>query len=136
MKKYSLAIHSPCHEVIYHPVAASQLARVTLAFVRECEQEGLIRSQRMAHGEYGYRLAEIRQLARIRRLRETLQLDLAAVEVVLKLHQRVSDLLAQLDTVEQRLIEREQELLGEVQDLRRRLAEEKDFTVRQAMDWE
>jgi hypothetical protein len=79
MKKYSLAIYSPCHEVIYHPATASQLARVSLDFLRECEQEGLVRSERMAHGEYGYHLTEIRQLARIRRLRETLELDLAAV---------------------------------------------------------
>lgn len=124
MKKYSLAIHSPSHEVIYHPAAASRLARVSLAFLRECEQEGLVRSQRMAHGEYGYHLTEIRQLARIRRLRETLELDLAAVEVVLKLHQQVSDLMEQLGSIEQQMIQREQELVSEVQELRRHLAEE------------
>lgn len=128
MKKYSLAIYSPCHEVIYHPATASQLARVSLDFLRECEQEGLVRSERMAHGEYGYHLTEIHQLARIRRLRETLELDLAAVEVVLELRRQVSALMAQLDVTEQRMAQSEQDLLGEIQELRRRLAEEADWT--------
>lgn len=129
MKKYSLVIHSQCQEVIYSPASACKLARVSLDFLRECEQEDLVRPQRMAHGEYGYRINEIRQLARIRRLRETLALDLAAIEVILNLHQRVSNLMAQLDTMEQQMINREQELLNEAQELRRRLAEEVDWTA-------
>lgn len=128
MKKYNLAIHSQCQEVIYSPGSACKLARVSLDFLRECEQEDLVRPQRMAHGEYGYRISEIRQLARIRRLRETLALDLAAIEVILNLHQQVSDLMAQVNIMEQQMIYREQELLSIVQELRLQLAEEVDWT--------
>ena len=129
MKKNNLAIYSQYQEVIYSPALASQLARVSLDFLRECEQEGLIRSQRMAHGEYGYRVSDIRQLARIRRLRENLVLDLAAIDVILNMHQQVSDLMERLNNMDQQMINREQELLSEAQELRRRLAEEADWTA-------
>lgn len=129
MKKFNLAIYSQYQEVIYSPASTSQLARVPLDFLRECEQEGLIRSQRMAHGEYGYRVTDIRQLARIRRLHENLALDLAAIDVILNMHQRASDLMEQLKNLDQQKINREQELLSEAQELRRRLADEVDWTA-------
>ena len=129
MKKYSLAIYSPCHEVIYHPATASQLARVSLDFLRECEREGLIRPQMMAHGEYGYPITEIRQLARIRRLCDSLALDLAAVDVILYLRQQVVELIEQLNQLEQQKNSREQELLNEIQRLRYRLADEVDWNA-------
>ncbi len=129
MKKFNLAIYSQYQEVIYTPASTSQLARVSLDFLRECEQEGLIRSQRMAHGEYGYRVTDIRQLARIRRLCENLALDLAAIDVILNMHQRASDLMEQLKNLDQQKINREQELLSEAQELRRRLADEVDWTA-------
>lgn len=128
MKKYNLAIQAQCQDVIYSPVSASQLARVSLEFLRECEREGLIQSQQMIHGESGYHLSEIRKLARIRRLRETLALDLAAIEVVLHLRQQVSDLMEGLGRMEQQMAHREQELLNEIQALRHHLAEEVDWT--------
>jgi len=128
MTTYKLAIYSQCHEVLYSPDSASQLARVSIAFLRDCEQEGLIQSKIMVHGEQGYTLAEIRSLARIRRLCDHLALDLAAVEVVLHLRQQVSDLMAQLNQLEQHMNSREADLINEIQTLRRRLVE--------AVDWD
>jgi len=119
MTTYKLSICSQCHEVLYHQALASQLARVSLDFLKECEQEGLVRSQIMAHGEKGYSIAEIRQLARIRRLCDTLAVDLAAVEVILHLRQQVVDVIEQLSQLEQRMSDREHELLSEIQTMRR-----------------
>jgi DNA-binding transcriptional MerR regulator len=129
MTKYTLAIYSQCHEVLYSPASASQLARVSLDFLRECEREGLIRPQMMAHGEYGYPITEIRQLARIRRLCDSFALDLAAVEVILYLRQQVVALIEQLNQLEQQKNSCEQELLNEIQVLRYRLADEVDWNA-------
>ncbi|MBN1665799.1 MAG: hypothetical protein JW862_01875 [Anaerolineales bacterium] len=129
MTKYTLAIYSQCHEVLYKPSSASQLARVSLDFLRECERAGLIRSQMMAHGEYGYPITEIRQLARIRRLCDSLALDLAAVEVILHLRRQVVELIEQLNQLEQQKNSREQELLNEIQILRYHLADEVDWNA-------
>lgn len=129
MTKYTLAIYSQCHEVLYNPASACQLARVSLDFLRECEREGLIRPQMMAYGEYGYPISEIRQLARIRRLCDALALDLAAVDVILYLRQQVVALIEQLNQLEQQKNSREQELLNEIQRLRYRLADEADWNI-------
>jgi DNA-binding transcriptional MerR regulator len=123
MTTYKLAIYSQCHEVLYNLDSASQMARVSIDFLRDCEQEGLIQSKIMVHGEPGYTLAEIRRLARIRRLCDNLALDLAAVEVVLHLRQQVSDLMAHLNQLEQHMNNREADLINEIQALRRQLAE-------------
>jgi len=129
MTKYTLAIYSQCHEVLYSPASASHIARVSLDFLMECEREGLVRSQMMAHGEYGYPITEIRQLARIRRLCNSLAIDLAAVEVILHLRQQVVELIEQLNQLEQQMGSREQELLNEIQALRYHLADEVDWNV-------
>ena len=129
MTKYTLTIYSQCHEVLYNPASASQLARVSIDFLMECEREGLIRPQMMAHGEYGYPITEIRQLTRIRRLCDSLALDLAAVEVILHLRQQVVELIEQLNQLEQQKNRREQELLNEIQALRYRLADEVDWNT-------
>ena len=129
MTKYTLAIYSHCHEVLYKPSSASQLARVSLDFLRECEHEGLIRPQMMAHGEYGYPITEIRQLARIRRLCDSLALDLAAVEVILHLRQQVVALIEQLNQLEQQKNSCEKYLQNEIQVLRYHLADEVDWNA-------
>ena len=108
----------------YTPPVAAQLARVSLSFVRLCEREGLSRPRPMRGGALGYGMADIQHLARIRRLRDVLDLDLPAVEVVLNLRRRVLELLAEMEEMERRMTRREQELLGEIRELRRRLAVE------------
>jgi len=128
MTKNILALYSQSDEILYSPDYACQLARVSSDFLLECEREGLVQSQIMVHGEQGFSMTEIRQLARIRRLCDTLAVDLAAVEVILNLRQQVLDVIEQLDRLEQRTNVREQELLSEIQILRFRLAEEIDWT--------
>jgi hypothetical protein len=53
--------------------------------------------------------------------------NVAALEVILHLRQQVVDVIEQLNHFEERLSNREQELLGEIQTLSSRLAEEVDW---------
>ena len=120
---YKLIIRSRHKEPIYTRPVAAQLAQVSIEFLFFCEAENLLQPQVMTGGGQGYSVADIRHLARVRRLHEDLELDLPAVEVTLSLRQRVLDLLAELDEEERRHARREQELMDEIRQLRRRLAE-------------
>ncbi len=124
---YTLIIRSRDEEPAYTRPVAAQLAQVSIEFLYLCEEENLIQSQVMPGGGQAYSLADIRHLARIRRLREDLGLDLPAVEVVTNLRRRVLDLMAQMDEMERRAAQREQELMDQVQQLRRRLAQEAEW---------
>jgi MerR family transcriptional regulator, heat shock protein HspR len=106
--------------LIFTRTVAAQLARVSLEFLDRLEAEDLVQPRELEGGEQGYTPDDIGRLCRIRRLHETLGLDLAAVEVVLRLRERVAVLLAQMDELESRFGRREQELLQELNDLRRR----------------
>ncbi len=122
MKRRSRGIPTPHQEVVFARTVAAQLASISLDFLEQLEGERLIAPRLMARGEPGYSAEDIRHLARIRRLSEDLGLDLAAVDVVLHLRRQVAGLRQRLDEVELQLRRREQELLEEIQDLRRRLA--------------
>lgn len=124
---YRLVIRSRDEEPVYTRPVAAQLAQVSIEFLRLCEEENLIQVQVMAGGGQGYSVAHIRHLARIRRLHEDLELDLPAVEVVISLRRRVLDLMTQMDEVERRAAQREQELIDEIRLLRRRLAQEAEW---------
>lgn len=103
---------------------AAQLARITLEFLEECERAELIRAGRMPGGGRGYAMADVRELARIRRLREDLELDIAAVEVVLHMRRRMVAMLQEIEAIEADMIHLERELQQEIQQLRRRMAED------------
>ena len=106
--------------LIFTRTVAAQLARVSLEFLEVLEAEALVQPRELEGGEQGYTPEDIGRLCRIRRLHETLGLELAAVEVILRLRERVAVLLAQMDEMEARFDRREQELLRELNDLRRR----------------
>ena len=72
-------------------------------------------------GDHRGLATDITQIARIRRLHEDLGLDLGAVEIVLHMRRRITDLLKRMEDMEKRLAVRERELLQDIQDLRRRL---------------
>ena len=124
---YKLAIRSRDDEPAYTRLVAAQMAQVSLHFLCLCEEESLIQVQGMAGGGQGYSVADIRHLVRIRRLHEDVGLDLPAVEVTLNLRRQVLDLMAQIEELERRMAQREQELLDEIGRLRRRLAVEADW---------
>ncbi len=113
--------HPPQQPVIFARSVAARLAGVSLEFLELVEAEALIRPRQLEGGEAGYASADIQRLARIRRLHEMLGLDLPAVEVVLHLREQMMDLLKRMAEVEERFARREQELLAEIEELRRRL---------------
>ncbi len=102
------------------PIAA-QLARITLDFLSMLEEERLTRPQTTVQGEQGYSAEDITQITHIRRLHQDLGLDLGAVGIVLNMRRQILDLLVRMEEMEQRLAERERELLAEIHDLRTRL---------------
>ncbi len=106
--------------ILFTRTVAAQLARVSLDFLERLEAENLIQPRELEGGERGYAPEDIGRLSRMRRLHETLGLDLAAVEVVLHLRERLTSVLAQMEEMEIRFARREQELLHELNELRRR----------------
>jgi DNA-binding transcriptional MerR regulator len=121
---YKLILRSRHEEPMYIRPVAAQLAQISLDILRICEEEGLIQARVMPGGGEGFSVADIRHLARIRRLREVLELELPAVEVVLNLRRRVLDLLAQIDDMERNMVRREQELMDEIRQMQRHRAKE------------
>lgn len=121
---YQIIIHSEKEEPYYTRQIAAQLARISLEFLRRCEMEQFVRPRPMPGGDEGFTAEDIRRLARVRRLRQSLGLDLSAVEVVLHLRRQVVDLQTDLIQMEQQMLQREQVLLEEIAELRRRLAQE------------
>jgi hypothetical protein len=81
----------------------------------------------MLGGGVGLTAGEVRRLARIRSLHEDLELDIYAIQVVLRMRRQVVQLLDRVEEIEQRSARREQLLLGEIRTLHRRLAEEPDW---------
>lgn len=124
---YKLIIRSRDEEPIYTRPVTAQLAQVSIEFLCLCEEENLIQVQVMTGGGKGYSVTDIRRLARIRRLHKDLELDLPAVEITLNLRRQVLDLMAQMDEMERRHARRKQELMDEIRQLRRRLAEEAEW---------
>lgn len=109
---------------LYTLKVAARLVHISEEILYQCEQENLIQPQIMKGGGRGLSRRDIRLLARIRRLQEDLELDLPAIEIVLRLRQRVIDLMGQLDEVEMMMAKREEDLMAELRTLQRRMAEE------------
>ena len=127
MANYLILRSEDKEERIFTRSMAAQLARITLEFLEECERAELIRAGRMPGGSPGYTTADVRNLARIRRLRQDLGLDLAGVEVVLHMRRRIVEMLGEMEAIESDMLRRERELQREIQRLRRRLAEDVDW---------
>ncbi len=120
---YHLIVRSDQEDRIYPREVAARLARMPLDMLELCEEAELIRARRIATGGAGFTTADIRHLERIRRLQDDLGLDLAAVEVVLHMRRRMIELLQEVNDIEQRMLQREQELHREIRRLRRQVSE-------------
>jgi hypothetical protein len=110
----------------YTRIVAAQLAEISVEFLERCETEQLVQVRVIRGGVPGYSARDIRNLARIGRLREQLALDFPALEVVLHMRRQVLDLREQMERVEKEMVQREERLLRELLALRRLVAEETD----------
>lgn len=127
--RYDLTIRSTTNDKIYTRTVAAQMARISLELLRECEQEGLLQTRLMTGGNRGYSTTDIHHMVVIRNLHHDLELDLSTVDVILHMRQQVIDLLTEMDEIELRMAQREQELVNEINALRRRLAEEVEWDL-------
>ena len=127
MAKYLILRPEDEKERIFTRSMAAQLASVTVDFLEACERAELVRAGRMQGGSPGYTTADVRNRARIRRLHEDLELDLAAVEVVLHMRRRIVGMLQEMEAIESDMLRRERDLQREIQNLRRRLAEDAEW---------
>lgn len=122
-----LIIHPQDDDRVFSRDVAARLARVSHEFLEACEQEELIRPQPMAGGTDGFTAADVRTLARIRRLHEHLQLDMAGVEVVLNMRRRMLEMLQEAEQLEREMTRREQALRREIWQLRQKLASDSEW---------
>lgn len=127
MMANSLMIRRADEDRVFSRSVAAQLAQITLDFLDQCEREALVQPGPMLGGGEGYTLQEIAEIARIRRLRQDLGLDLAAIEVVLHMRRRMLEMLDEMTTLEARMWEREQQMRSEIHRLRQQLAREARF---------
>lgn len=123
MKKYPIAIFCHDPEVHFEYRIVARMARVSEEFILQCERENLVSSRIMLHGMKGFCSADVCKLKLIRHLHEDMGLDLEAVDFVLRYRQRLKSIKRQLDEMEQRMCQREQEQEAEILTLRRRLAQ-------------
>jgi DNA-binding transcriptional MerR regulator len=123
MKKYPLALVSNDPEAHYEYRIVASMTRVSEEFILKCEHEDLITSRTMLHGAKGLRAADVRKIKLIRYLHEDMGLSLEAIDLVLRYRERVKTMERQLEDMQQRLRQKEQEHQAEVLKLCRRLAQ-------------
>lgn len=114
---------SDIRQKIYTLNEVVKFARVSAKFIQACERENLIQLT-MVRGAKGYGHDTIRKLIRIRHLHRDLGLDLTAIDCILRMRRRIGHLQKQMHDMEQGMLAREQELLAEIQRLRKQLAQE------------
>jgi len=106
----------------------AKYARVTTEFIQECERENLIQVT-VVRGKVGYSHDTVRRLIRIRHLHRDLGLDLTAIDCILRMRRQIRHLQSQMHEMERKMIAREQELMTEIQRLRKQLAWESQWKI-------
>jgi MerR family transcriptional regulator, heat shock protein HspR len=86
--------------------AAARRVQVPVRSVRQFIRIGLVSPSRVEGRDYLFGEVELARLRKIRRLREDLGLDMAALEIVLRLLDEIETLNAQLDAGTGRRIRR------------------------------
>ena len=123
MKTYPIAVVCNDPEAHYEYRIVARMTRVSEEFIHQCEHEELVSSHTMLHGAKGLRASDVKKLKLIRYLHEDMGLSLEAIDFVLRYRERVKTMERQLDEMEQRLHQKEQEHQTEVLKLCRRLAQ-------------
>jgi DNA-binding transcriptional MerR regulator len=117
------SMRSETRHKVYSLNATAKLARVSVEFIQECEREDLIEVTAVG-GSEGYDYNTVRRLIRIRHLHRDLGFDLTAIDYLLRMRRQIGTLHNQMHTMEQRMLEREKELMDEIQRLRTQMAQD------------
>lgn len=86
-------------QVVYHRRDVADLVGISLSRLRVYEREGLVTPTQMANGLTVYDEAQVARLRRIQRLLRHLGLNLAGVDLVLRLTDRVQQLQQEVETL-------------------------------------
>jgi MerR family transcriptional regulator/heat shock protein HspR len=121
---YAITRHREESEPVYTPDVAATLAGISRQALEIYRREGLVEPKVRIDGSLGYSISDIRRLARIRRLREEMGLELAAIDVVLHLRSQIVELKRQINEMKRTMERRERELMSEIHRLRRLLADD------------
>ncbi len=108
---------------------AAHLAGVSPAMVRRLQAEGWVRPKPMPGGGLGYSIRDVRMLRRVREWRDLLGMNLAGIEVALRLREQVLALHEELLRLEEEMARREQELYREIQRLRQLVSEDAEWEL-------
>jgi MerR family transcriptional regulator, heat shock protein HspR len=103
---------------------AAELAEMHPQTLRMYEARGLITPQRSAKNTRLYSQRDVEQLRRIQQMTSEEGLNLAGVETVLEMEQRVEKMRAELERMRRRTEELEREMAAEVDKVRRSLKAE------------
>ena len=123
MKTYPIALFYNNPEAHYEYRMVARMTRVSEEFILQCEHEELVTSHTMLHGAKGLSAADVSKLKLIRYLHEDMGLAFEAIDFVLRYRERVKTMERQLDDMERRLRQKEQEHQAEVLKLSRQLAQ-------------
>jgi len=121
--KYDLTIHAESESVFTRDSTAS-ITGVSLELLDQCVEEGILQPRFVAGGKSGFTEKDLEQIEVIRRLIEDLELDLPTIDIVLRMRERIINLLNELGTLEDEMYRRHSQLENEITILRRRIAEE------------
>ena len=121
MKKYPIALFCNDPEAHYEYRIVARMTRVSEEFILQCEHEELVTAHTMLHGAKGLSTADVRKLKLIRYLHEDMGLALEAIDLVLRYRERIKTMERQLEEMEQRLRQKEQEHQAEVLKLCRQM---------------
>jgi MerR family transcriptional regulator/heat shock protein HspR len=103
---------------------AAELAEMHPQTLRMYEARGLISPQRSAKNTRLYSQRDVERLRRIQQMTSEEGLNLAGVETVLEMEQRVEKMRAELERMRRRTEELEREMAAEVEKVRRSLKAE------------
>ena len=108
-------------DLVYTRRVAAQLAEMPLERLRQLEHEGLIQVRVTVSGAQGYSVSDVQVLARLARLRQNLGLDLPPRKAARTLRRELLEMTRRMERMEEAMRQREQELVQEIERLRRRV---------------
>ena len=127
--RYALMQQFGDDDTLFSETEAARLTGLTVEAIRQCCVEKLVRPAPTSDGSLAFDAAGLRRLSRIARLQADLELNLNTVEIVLHMRDQMRDMQRQMDALRRMHLERENELLATIRDLRRRFTADGSWWV-------